>query len=194
MQQLTRTIARLTCLGAMTVATAAIAQDAALRSRGAIVAAGVAQIVRDHEEASWQDLAPALRLPELTDAPATWSGPFSSGDDPRFTAIYAPPSSSLGIEKVMVEWRLEPPLGPKGKATISRMLTVVLRADSCPTPAEMTAATGSTERRLTFPGPDAGPPRTSRWFDLKDFADKDASILYATIPDCELTAFDKTDW
>ena len=179
---------------AMVIATGADAQNTGHRSSGAIVAAGFAQIVRDREEASWQDLASALRLPELSRAPATWNGPFSSGDDPRFTAIYAPPSSSLGIGKVMVEWRFEAPLGPNGKTTISRMLTVSLLTDSCPTPEEMAAATGSNERHLTFPGPDAGPPQSTHWFDLKDFAGKSASISYTTKPDCELTAFDKENW
>lgn len=181
-------------IGLIVTATSASAADVPQQSHGAIIARSMTQIVRDHEEADWQDLASALRLPELIDNPATWSGPFSKASSPRFTAIYRPPNSSLGIESVMVQWELGAFTHESGKATVSHMLTVRLRPDSCPTPAEMTAATGSAEHHTTVPGPHGGSNSETHWFDLKDHADHSASIQYRTQPNCELTAFDKEDW
>ncbi|AUC95589.1 hypothetical protein CWS35_16125 [Bradyrhizobium sp. SK17] len=181
-------------IGLIVTAASASAADVPQESRGTIVAKSVTQIVRDHEEADWQDLATAMRLPELIDNPATWSGPFSKASSPRFTAIYEPPNSSLGIESVMVQWELGAFAHESRKSTISRMLTVKLRPDSCPTPAEMAAATGSAEHHMTFPGPHEGSSYETRWFDLKDYAGRTASIQYRTQPNCELTAFDKEDW
>lgn len=155
---------------------------------GYSVAKAFVAIVRRDQEVNVQDLSYAFGLPALLNRGFIWHGPFGEYDHFRFSAYYDPPTSPLGITKIVIEWDGNT-LGNVAtvKSGFTRRLTLHLRPEACPSEAEMAAVTGVPMTKVMVPAPDAGPSYPARWFNMPDGKGGTKSIYYSPIR-CEISA------
>lgn len=154
---------------------------------GYSVAKAFTAIVRRDEEVNIQDLGQAFGLPELQNGAFTWHGPFGGYDEPRFSAYYDPPNSVVGITKIVIAWNAGPSARLNGKPGVELELTVFLRADACPSEAEMVTATGVPMSKSIAPGFDGGPSYPIQWFAMPSGNGQFKTIQYSP-GRCSLTA------
>jgi hypothetical protein len=129
------------------------------------VQSAFAQIVKLRQEVDIQHLGCAFGLPDIIKLGAVkWRGPSAGFEDARFTGTYAPPSSTLGISGIRIEWKSSVGIGSE----FVRSLSVGIDEKHCPTLEQISVSTGATVQVLSMPGVDGGPSYPVTFFHVQD--------------------------
>jgi hypothetical protein len=144
----------------------------------------IANLAKDGVVVDIQTLRQVFKIPDLQDK-LTWHGPFSGAELPSFDAWYAPVESELGIERLVITWRVVP--SPQnGSPKLFHSLRISLGSDWCPSEALLTEAIGSKLSETRMPGYDGGPSYTVRSLVVQQPTGEPVTVLVKRNP-CTVT-------